>query len=97
MGALIEIAFLHFRAGSNASLPFLTYWTQVNAKSVVQAIKTLGAQNLVISSDVGQSGNMTHPDGLELAIDEMRAEGISEADIDLMMRKNPARLLGLNN
>jgi predicted metal-dependent phosphotriesterase family hydrolase len=25
----------------------------------------------------------------------MKREGISDADIDLMMRKNPARLLGL--
>ena len=97
MGALIEIAFLHFRAGPGASLAFLTYWTQVNAKTVAQAIKTIGAQNLVLSSDVGQSGNMTHPDGLELAIGELKADGITEADIDLMMRKNPARLLGLTN
>ena len=61
------------------------------------ALKTIGAQSLVISSDVGQSGNLTHPDGLELAIVEMKSEGISDADIDLMMRKNPARLLGLSD
>lgn len=97
MGAMIEIAFLHFRAGPNAQHAFLTYWTQVNAKSVAQAVKTIGAPNIVISSDVGQSGNMTHPDGLEIAISEMQSEGISDADIDLMMRKNPARLLGLAN
>jgi len=95
MGAMIEIAFLHFRAGPNAPLPFLTYWTQVNAKNVVQAVKTIGAQNLVVSSDVGQSGNMNHPEGLEMAIGELKAEGVSEAEIDLMLRKNPARLLGL--
>ena len=76
---------------------FLTYWTQVNAKRVAQAVNTIGAQSLVISSDVGQSGNMTHPDGLELAVGEMKSEGILDADIDLMMRKNPARLLGLPN
>jgi predicted metal-dependent phosphotriesterase family hydrolase len=40
---------------------------------------------------------MTHPDGLEAAIAAMKREGISEADIDLMMRKNPARLLGVPN
>jgi hypothetical protein len=97
MGALIEIAFLHFRAGPNAPLAFLTYWTQVNAKSVVQAVKTIGAQSLVISSDVGQAGNMTHPDGLEIAIGELQSEGVSDADIDLMLRRNPARLLGLSN
>jgi len=97
MGAVIEICFLQFRAGPNAPLAFLTHWTQINAKNVAQAVKTLGAQGLVISSDLGQSGNMTHPDGLEVAIGEMKREGVTDADIDIMMRKNPARLLGLAN
>ena len=96
MGAVIEVCFLQFRAGPNAPLAFLTHWTQVNAKHVAQAVKTLGAQGLVISSDLGQSGNMTHPDGIEVAIGEMKKEGVTDADIDIMMRKNPARLLGLN-
>jgi predicted metal-dependent phosphotriesterase family hydrolase len=38
---------------------------------------------------------MTHPDGLETAIAELKGAGVADADIDLMMRKNPARLLGL--
>jgi len=97
MGAMIEIAFLHFRAGPNASLPFLTYWTQVNAKNVALAVKTIGAHNLVLSSDVGQSGNMSHPEALEMAIAEIKVEGVSDVDIDLMLRKNPARLLGLSD
>lgn len=97
MGAMIEIAFLHFRAGPNASLPFLTYWTQVNAKNVALAVKTIGAHNLVLSSDVGQSGNMSHPEALEMAIAELKVGGVSDADIDLMLRKNPARLLGLSD
>jgi len=95
MGAVIEVCFLQFLAGPNAPLPFLTHWTQVNAKNVAQAVKEIGAKSLVISSDLGQSGNMTHPDGIEAAIAAMKREGISDADIDLMMRKNPARLLGL--
>jgi hypothetical protein len=95
MGAVIEVCFLQFLAGPNAPLPFLTHWTQVNAKNVAQAVKELGANSLVISSDLGQSGNMTHPDGIESAIAAMKREGISDGDIDLMMRKNPARLLGL--
>src|SRR5258705_2481365 len=97
MGAVIEICFLQFRAGPNAPLPFLIHWQQVNAKNVAQAVKELGAKSLVISSDLGQSANMTHPDGIELAIGEMKKEGISDADIDIMMRKNPARLLGLSS
>lgn len=96
MGAVIEVCFLQFRAGPNAPLAFLTHWTQVNAKHVAAAVKELGAKGLVISSDLGQSANMTHPDGIEVAITEMKREGVSDADIDVMMRKNPARLLGLS-
>ena len=96
MGAVIEVCFLQFLAGPNAPLPFLTHWTQIGAKQVAQAVKEFGAKSLVISSDLGQSGNMTHPDGLEAAIAAMKREGISDADIDVMMRRNPARLLGLN-
>jgi predicted metal-dependent phosphotriesterase family hydrolase len=58
-------------------------------------VKEIGAKSVVVSTDLGQSGNMTHPDGIESAIAAMKKEGISDADIDLMMRKNPARLLGL--
>ena len=97
MGAVIEVCFLQFLAGPNAPLPFLTHWTQINAKNVAQAVKEIGAKSLVISSDLGQSSNMTHPDGIEAAIGAMKKEGISDADIDIMMRKNPARLLGLSN
>jgi hypothetical protein len=96
MGAVIEICFLQFQAGPNAPLPFLVHWQNVGAKQVAQAIKELGAQSVVVSTDLGQSSNMVHPDGVEAAIGAMKKEGISDADIDTMMRKNPARLLGLN-
>ena len=96
MGAMIEVCFLQFQAGPNAPLPFLTHWTQINAKHVAQGVKEFGARGLVVSSDLGQSANITHPDGLEVAIAAMKREGISDADIDTMMRKNPAKLLGLN-
>ena len=96
-GAVIEVCFLQFLAGPNAPLAFLKHWTQINAKNVAQAVKELGASGLVVSSDLGQSANMVHPDGIEVAIGAMKAEGISDADIDIMMRKNPARLLGLSS
>lgn len=96
MGAVIEICYLQFQAGPHAPLPFLVHWTQTNAKTVSEAIRQVGAKGLVVSSDLGQSANMVHPDGIEAAIGAMKREGISDADIDTMMRKNPARLLGLN-
>jgi uncharacterized protein DUF6282 len=95
MGAVIEVCFLQFQAGENAPLAFLKHWTQIGAKHVAQAVKELGARSIIVSSDLGQSANITHPDGLEVAIGAMKREGISDADIDTMMRRNPARLLGL--
>jgi microsomal dipeptidase-like Zn-dependent dipeptidase len=96
IGAVIEVCFLQFLAGPNAPLAFLTHWTQIGAKHVAQAVKEIGARSLVVLLRPRQSANMTHPDGLEAAIAAMKREGISDADIDTMMRKNPARLLGLN-
>jgi hypothetical protein len=97
MGAVIEICFLQFQAGPNAPLAFLTHWKQIAGKQVADAIREFGAQSLVVSSDLGQSANMVHPDGIEAAIAQMKAAGVTDADIDTMMRKNPARLLGLSN
>ena len=96
MGAVIEICFLQFQAGPNAPLAFLTHWTQINARHVAQAVKEFGAKSVIVSTDLGQSANITHADGIEVAIAAMKKEGISDADIDIMMRKNPARMLGLD-
>jgi hypothetical protein len=95
-GGMIEICFLQFLTGPNAPYAWMKHWDQVNAQRVADAIKVVGAKSLIISSDLGQQGNMTHPDGLENAIGAMKAAGISDGDIDLMMRKNPAQILGLN-
>jgi predicted metal-dependent phosphotriesterase family hydrolase len=36
-----------------------------------------------------------HPDGLAAFFEALRKEGLSDADIDLMSKTNPARALGL--
>jgi hypothetical protein len=97
MGAVIEVCFLQFLTGPNASQAWMTHWTNVGAKQVAQAVKEFGARSIVLSSDLGQTGNMTHPDGIETMMAAVKREGVSDADIDLMLRKNPARLLGLEN
>jgi hypothetical protein len=96
LGAVIEICFLQFMTGPNAPQAWMTHWTQVNAKHVAQAVKELGAKNLVLSTDLGQSGNMNHPDGLEMMAAAVLKEGVTQDELDWMTKKNPARLLGLN-
>jgi Family of unknown function (DUF6282) len=61
------------------------------------AIREVGAKSCILSSDMGQKGNPTHPDGLAAFFAALKHEGISQADIDLMSRTNPARALGLSN
>lgn len=97
MGAKIEICYLQFMTGPQAQYQWMTHWDRVDAKAVAQAVKDLGADSLVLSTDLGQQGMMTPPDGIENQIAAVRAAGVSQADIDTMMKRNPAQLLGLAN
>ena len=62
----------------------------------VSAIRDLGAEAFFMSSDLGQEGNPVHADGLRTYIRAMLDAGITEEEIDIMARRNPARLLGLD-
>lgn len=95
MGAKIEICYLQFMTGPQAQYPWMTHWERVDAKAVAQAVKDIGAEHLVLSTDLGQQGMMTPPDGIENQIAAVKAAGVSQADIDTMMKRNPAQLLGL--
>jgi hypothetical protein len=59
------------------------------------AIKAIGAASFVLSSDLGQPPNPLHTDGLLAKYKGLMAHGVSAADINVMARTNPARLLGL--
>ena len=96
MGAFIEICHLQTMTGPNAQYDWMKHWTQVSVKDVATAVREIGADHLVLSTDLGQQGMMTHPDGMEQMIMQVKAQGVSQPDIDLMVRKNPARLLGLD-
>ena len=61
----------------------------------VSAIRDLGAEAFFMSSDLGQEGNPVHADGLRAYIRAMLDAGVTEEEIDTMIRRNPARLLGL--
>ena len=67
----------------------------VSIEDYAEAIGEIGADHFLISSDLGQADNPTHADGLRAFIRALRAEGISDREIDLMARWNPARLLGI--
>ena len=81
LGAYLE--FVWVRPGSDA------------AKNYVPAIRQVGPEFCVLSSDLGQAANPLHPDGLLAMYQYLKSQGFSESEIDRMAKVNPAKLLGL--
>jgi len=63
--------------------------------AIADAIRQVGPASSILSSDLGQQGNPLPPDGFGAFILALRARGLSDRDLDLMSKENPARLLGL--
>jgi hypothetical protein len=61
-----------------------------------KAIRAVGVDHCVISSDLGQKGNPLHPDGMEAFFKGLRDNGFTPAEIEKMAKTNPARGLGIN-
>jgi hypothetical protein len=72
------------------------YQGGLSIQDYTNAIRAVGAEYFLISSDLGQEGNPTHPEGLRAYIRTLREAGITDEEIDIMARRNPARLLGLD-
>ena len=85
MGAYIEFVY-NGLIGSYKEFTFQDY---------ARAIRSVGAEHCILSSDMGQPGNPLHPDGLIALFDGLKKEGITQTEIDRMAKENPARLLGL--
>jgi hypothetical protein len=85
LGAYIEFVY-NALIGPNKSFEMRDY---------VKAIREVGPKSCILSSDLGQAANPLHPDGLAAFFAGLAKEGISQADIDLMSKTNPARALGL--
>ena len=83
MGALIE--YVLGEALGNAQA--FNHW--------VEGIKAVGPENVVIGSDLGQWGRSLPTDGYKLTIPRLVKAGFTRAQIDTMMKTNPARVIGL--
>jgi hypothetical protein len=85
LGAYIEFVY-NGLIGASKQFDFADY---------AKAIRAVGVEHCILSSDMGQPANPLHPDGLQLLFDGLKKQGLSQADIDRMSKINPARLLGL--
>ena len=64
-------------------------------REVADAIRTIGPESCVLSSDLGQQGNALPPDGFGAFLIALRDKGFTERELDRMSKENPARLLGV--
>ena len=88
MGAYIELcgASLLPTQEANGKIPVEVY---------VNVIRSVGADHVILSSDLGQAINPVHTDGWKMFLDILRKAGISDKELDAMDKTNPAVLLGL--
>ena len=86
MGAYIEFVY-NGLIGGGKQFDFTDY---------AKAIRAIGAEHCILSSDMGQPANPLHPDALVLLFAGLRQQGITQAEIDQMSKLNPANLLSLN-
>ena len=83
MGALLE----YVLGEALGNVKDFEHWTGL--------IKAVGPENVVIGTDLGQWGRSTPTDGYKVVIPRMLKAGFTQAQLDMMMKTNPARLLGL--
>lgn len=71
------------------------YKNEAGRKEAAALIRKVGAEHIVVGTDCGQTTNVYPTDCLVLAARGLRAQGITQREIDLMYKVNPAKLLGL--
>jgi len=64
---------------------------------MVDVIKTVGAEQCIMSTDLGQIWNPRPVEGLRMFIVTLVKYGVTEDEINLMTKVNPGKLLGLND
>jgi hypothetical protein len=80
----------------NCYVGFLPTDFRNDPKPMVDAIKYIGAEHCIISTDLGQYYNPSPAEGMRMFIAVLYKNGISAPDIEFMAKKNPAKLLDLD-
>jgi hypothetical protein len=75
-------------------LPMTPIWGH-GAKKTAEAIKAVGSENCVMSSDLGNYLNQPAPEGLRGFVQCMLHYGITPEQVGVMIKRNPSYLLNL--
>jgi hypothetical protein len=63
----------------------------------VEAIRAQGPQNCILTTDFGGTPHPTMGEGLRMFMSTLLRKGLSESDIEMMVKTNPRRLLGVTD
>lgn len=72
-------------------------WQYASIHRVVEAVKEVGAEHYILSSDLGQVHNPPPPEGLRIYIRLLLEHGVKPEEVGMMVKENPERLLGLRD
>ena len=71
----------------------LTY--RLSPSELTDTIRSIGAEQCIISTDFGQAFHPSPPEGLRMGIATLLQAGMEEVEVGMMVKGNPSRLLGL--
>jgi hypothetical protein len=80
----------------NGSLTIVPNAANRKPEEWVADIHAIGAEHCILASDLGATGYPPDIDGWKLYLATLKKAGITDAEIDLMARENPAHLLGMD-
>jgi hypothetical protein len=93
MGAKMELCALGMLVGPEAPLEWMRHSARVTLAETAARIRNIGPEHFVLGTDLGQTGNPTPADGLQMFVAGLQAEGITPAQIQTMGREVPGALL----
>ena len=86
MGAYIEHTFV-------TCMPF---FGSMSPKVIAEHVKAVGEEHCILSTDFGQVLHPAPPEGFRMMVAYMLDFGLSEKELQVLIKENPSKLLGLS-
>ena len=68
---------------------------RMEPKDMVKTISAIGPEKCILSTDFGQDYHPMPAEGMRMGVATMLRSGLEEVEVGMMVKDNPARLLGL--
>ena len=85
LGAFVEYTWLSSLPSGGATAP----------AEIAAAVRRLGVDRCIVTTDLGQWMNPPAPEGMRMAIAALLDAGLESDEVSTLVKSNPARLLGL--